>query len=242
MPDDFNPETVERRNTILKEKENSKREQGVFNDLDAAKKVYKLYPHWVFCKGILYVFDDETGLYSNEKSLFYKIISRYEDKLMLLSYNSNGEITISKVQSYRNTVNLMQKIPILIEQLCRDDDWLNKMRDTGLKKLLFMNGYFDANTNKFYDRKTYGFNPNILFMDRISHSLEDLSDLGSYMDNIKKRLFYDTLGEVVGDYLIQQLSRALMGENMKEVLIGVGKTNTGKGVLSTALQIACGLF
>ncbi len=97
------------------------------------KKVYQLYPHWVFCKGILYVFDDETGLYSNEKSLFYKIISRYEDKLMLLSYNSNGEITISKVQSYGNTVNLMQKIPILIEELCRDDDWLNKMRDTGLK-------------------------------------------------------------------------------------------------------------
>jgi phage/plasmid-associated DNA primase len=36
------------------------------------------------------------------------------------------------------------------------------------------------------------------------------------------------------------LARGLMGEQMKKILMCLGKTNTGKGILCDALQLACG--
>jgi hypothetical protein len=99
----------------------------------------------------------------------------------------------------------------------------------------------DGNQGKFYDEETYGFNPNVEFMDRIPHKWEAFTpeDL-IYMDDVKQRMFYNTLGDVVGHYQLQQLSQGLMGERMKRFLICVGKTNTGKGILCNALQLACG--
>jgi hypothetical protein len=39
-----------------------------------------------------------------------------------------------------------------------------------------MNGYFDGIEDKFYDKETYGFNSDILFMDRISHDFKHFDD------------------------------------------------------------------
>jgi hypothetical protein len=140
--------------------------------LEAAQRVFKLYPHWVYCQKTLYVFDDEEGLYSTDLITYLKIISRYADKLMLLTSGKNDEILIDKHKSYGNTYELMKRLPNLINTLCKNDDWLISMRDTGLKKLLFLNGYYDATEIKFYHKEKYGFNPKILFMDRVPHNFE----------------------------------------------------------------------
>ena len=42
---------------------------GVFNDLEAAQKVYEKYPHWVCCDGTLYVFDDKSGLWTESEEV-----------------------------------------------------------------------------------------------------------------------------------------------------------------------------
>ncbi len=60
--------------------------------------------------------------------------------------------------------------------LCQNDSWLKEKRDSCLKKLLFMNGYFDGVEDKFYDKETYRFNPDILFMNRISHDFKNFDD------------------------------------------------------------------
>jgi hypothetical protein len=62
---------------------------GVFNDKEAAETLYNLYPHFVCCKGILYVFDEELGLWSDKEELILKVMSKYDESLYLLSIDIN---------------------------------------------------------------------------------------------------------------------------------------------------------
>ena len=87
---------------LIKEHQIKDDKDGVFNDLEAAKRVYSLYPHFVYCNGELYVFNDKTGMYSTDETVIFKIINRFENKLHLLSYDKNGEVKIS-TKSYGNT-------------------------------------------------------------------------------------------------------------------------------------------
>jgi hypothetical protein len=208
----------------------------VFDDVEASMVVFKKFPHWVQCEGILYVFDQESGLWKTDITSYRTVIMKLESFLFLA--DENGKRTL---KSYGNTLILMDKIPHLIRSMCVNDNWIKQKRDSSLKKLLFNNGYFDGINKTFYDKETYGFNPDIVFMDKIHHDFlpfddNDLND----MESIKERFFYKTLGKVVGDYTIENLARGLMGDRMKRILFGLGATNTGKGVLTKALNMSCG--
>ena len=43
---------------------------GVKSDLEAAQRVMELYPNWVCCNEVLYVFDDKTGMWSDKQNIF----------------------------------------------------------------------------------------------------------------------------------------------------------------------------
>ena len=53
--------------------------EGVYTDLEASKKLFELYPYWVFCQNELYVFDNSTGMYSNTKTSYINIITQHTD-------------------------------------------------------------------------------------------------------------------------------------------------------------------
>jgi hypothetical protein len=63
-----------------------------------------------------------------------------------------------------------------------------------------------------------------------------------YMETIKQRLFCLSLGEEVGDYVILNLARGLAGDMMKRIMFGLGMSNTGKGIMTKALQLSCGQY
>ena len=93
----------------------------------------------------------------------------------------------------------------------------------------------------FYDKATNGFNPEIVFFGRIHQDLtppteEDID----YIDDLKQRLFYNALGEKVGDYLATILARGLMGDKMKNFLAALGPSNSGKTTLTTAMNMVAG--
>ena len=46
---------------------------GVKSDKDAALKVFQVWPHWVCCNGSLFVFDIETGMWSDEFNVHFKV-------------------------------------------------------------------------------------------------------------------------------------------------------------------------
>lgn len=219
--------------------------EGVSSDSEASRKVMELYPHWKYCKssldeeGDLFVFDDESGMWcKNEQAIFYKIFEKFPVELSLLTIKDGTTKKTNK--SYGTDVQLMNKALLLIKNKCQDNDWFESNINTGLYKLLFKNGYYDFKMKKFFSKAEFGFNPDIIFFDRINHNFEGF-DL-DYIEDIKQRLFYGALGKEMGDYLILTLARGLAGERMKRILFGLGVSNSGKSILARAVQNACGSY
>lgn len=216
---------------------------GVFNDLEASEKLFKLYPHWKYCEHQLYVFNDKTGMWSPDKVVHDEIVIKHTKYLYLATLDKDGNTVVSKTKSYGNTENLRNKIYSSLKTLCHDDNWLKEKQYSSLGKLLFKNGYFDSKEGLFYAKDVYGFNPEIVFFAGIPHEFEEFSDEEmEYINDIKTRLFHTPLGEKQGDFLILNLSRGLMGDMMKRFLMGLGGTNCGKSILTTAISLACGQY
>jgi hypothetical protein len=100
---------------------------GVYNDLEAARKVYKLYPHFVCCHSVLYVFDDEAGIWSDKEEIIFKIISRFTDHLYLLTINNKGEVKVNK-RGYGDSTVLKRQMIAELKPLCINDNWIITLR------------------------------------------------------------------------------------------------------------------
>ena len=96
--------------------------------------VYKLYPHWVCCNSLLFVFDDKTGLWSEAEEVMFNIISRYNEHLYLLTINKNNEIK-KATKGYGNTTTLKRQMISELKSLCINNSWLTDTNLTSLKKL-----------------------------------------------------------------------------------------------------------
>ena len=216
--------------------------EGVHSDLECAQKLFKLYPYWVTYLDDLYVFDFETGIWVNNKTAYLKIMSKYQLYLHIMVYNSEEKKWItSELKSYGNCTSLMEKVIPLLKTLNINNDWLKQKQYSSLGKLLFENGYFDFKEKKFYDKNSFGFNPDILFMGKIHHSFTNFDDDEmNYMNDVKQRFFSNVLGEEVGNYFIHNLSKGLAGDMMKRLMFCLGETDCGKSTLTTALKLSCG--
>ena len=62
----------------------------------------------------------------------------------------------------------------------------------------------------------------------------------AYIASIRDRMFSKTFGEEVGNWYILQLARGLAGDCIRRFLVGIGSSNTGKSLLSSALKSTCG--
>lgn len=108
-------------------------------------------------------------------------------------------------------------------------------------KILFNNGYYDFHKQKFFSKAEYGFNPEIVFFEKINHDFELFNDDDLiYMDSVKSRFFTLPLGEEMGNYFALALARGLAGEQLKSIYFGLGGTNCGKSVLTKAVTYSCG--
>ena len=189
-------------------------------DADVADLVLERFPHWVYCQGCLYVFDETTRMWSTDKMVHIAVLQRTVREL---------------VESKTRSLNNVQRAITQIASQSIDDSWLDRMSDTSLKKLLFNNGYYDGETGKFHTEP----NPEIMFMARIPHDYEAPTDR-TYMESIFKRFFADPLTPDVGRYYLEILSQGLMGEQMKKIVFGLGDSNTGKSTITKALQASVG--
>jgi hypothetical protein len=197
---------------------------GVNNDLEGAEKVFKLYPHWVYFKGKLFVFNNKTDLWDTDKVTHDEVIKDHTKYLFINDVkDKEGNLVKSDSKSYGNTASLRDQLHGYIKPLCRNDNWLKEKQCSSLGELLFNNGLlFDAKEGKFYDKATYGFNSNIVFFGKIHQDFvqftkEDME----YVKGIRTRLFYNPLGKEQGNFLITNLARGRMGNTMKRILFGL---------------------
>jgi phage/plasmid-associated DNA primase len=201
---------------------------GVFNDLEAAQKVYEKYPHWVCCDGTLYVFDDKSGLWTESEEVMFNIISRFNEFLYLLTINKNGE-PVKTTKGYGNSTSLQRLMLPQMKSLSINNSWLTDTNLTSLNKILFKNGFYDMSTGIF----TKQFDPKVVFFYRVQREYSIDVD-HEYIKDVKQRIFYNQLGEVIGDYLILNLARSLAGNRMKKIFFGLGETNAGKSTYVNA--------
>lgn len=213
--------------------------RGCMNDKEAAEKLFELYPFWITCQGELYVFDYTTGMYSSNNIIYNKIITAHTNYLhiMVKDESHNKDWYRSENRSYGNTSTLLDKIVTFMKTLNVNNDWLKQSQSSSLGKILFENGYYDFKTKLINDV----FNPEFVFFGKIHHSFTPFDDDDmEYIQSIKQRLFYDSMGKEVGDYFILNLARGLSGECMKRILFAIGDTNCGKGVITTATSLSIG--
>jgi len=219
---------------------------GVYTDLDATEKLFRLYPYFVFCNGELYVFDNKTGMWVNNDTAYLNIIKQHEKFLHLMVQipcKKSGELVWirSDTRSYGNTLTNMMKLIPLLKTMNINDNWISQNQSSSLGKILFYNGYYDFKKGLFYDKNKEGFNPKIVFMGRVHHDFIPF-DLGEiyYMNSIKKRFFTDPLGLSVGNYFAVNIARAFAGDMMKRILFCLGDTDCGKTTISNAILLSFG--
>lgn len=222
--------------SILPEKKKLTTKDGAETDLDACNIIVELHPYWVTCLSVLYVFNDDTGMWTDDENIIFHIFKKHEDKLHQLVRDVFGNLRkISK--GYGNTTKLMKQLLPLLKTININDEWLNVKRQSSLGKLLFMNGYLNMRNGKFYNE----FDPDIVFFNRINHNFEGFDDEAmEYMSDIENRFFLQPLGSAVGDYFILNIARALAGDLMKRILFGLGDTDCGKSIITLMLQSALG--
>ena len=193
------------------------------DELSASQQLFKEYPHWVNC-GDLYVFDDETGMWSCDDAIIHKCIIKY----------ANGSFSRShaKREGVRKT----------IKSFCVNNDWLIKAQETSRGYLLFNNGIFNGKDGKFYSKKEYSYDPKIVFFYKIDYDFDVSIITQEDVADVKQRLFTLPLGEEVGHYFLEQLSRGLMGDMLKRFMLALGESNAGKSLISKALSNSCGEY
>lgn len=203
-------------------------------DLDASKLVYPLIKDQVvFCKNVLYLYQDHMWI-SDETAILNLLMKQVMDLQIWMKTDKEDRPFSHNVKSARNIVTAV----ICIVQSTPDNNWLKRSQTSSLGKLLFTNGYYDAPAKKFMTFDDLSYDKSIVFWGRIHHDFEAFDV--EYLDDIQHRFFYQTLGTEAGDFLTLQLARGLMGDMVKQVIFGLGGTNTGKTVLTTALTNSLG--
>lgn len=200
--------------TMIEEDE----EDEEYNDVDESIHVLSQYKHWVLCKDELYVFDDKNGMWTTCIHTKRRIITEY----------ARGK--------YKKQTTAINSLLSVLPSQCniKNDKWIDQNWDSSLGKLLFNDGYYDSTNDIFYKE----FNPSILFFGKIHLDYKGFDN--DKMIEIKQKLFIDTLGDEVGEYQLQLLSRSIFGDKLKTIGFGLGNTNCGKSTITQAFKRSCG--
>ena len=75
---------------------------GVESDCEAVQKVMELYPHWVCCKEVLYVFDMKTGMWSDKQNVHLSVLGDLEEHLHLIAFDEKKMEWKRYARSYGN--------------------------------------------------------------------------------------------------------------------------------------------
>jgi len=214
-------------------------DMGVFDDNDAAQTLYKLYPHWVTCNKELFTYNEDTGLWGCNTEDHLNIAKKYINELRLNVKDDNGDIK-KTLYSYGATLSKFTAMIPFLKSININDNWLTEKANSSLGYVYFKNGYLDMENKVFY--KT--FNPEIVSFNRLEwdYNPDEEDDNHEYRQSIINRFFVNPLNAHSGSYLILELAKALAGDLDKRFIFGLGTSNCGKSILTTAIKNAFGKY
>jgi hypothetical protein len=204
----------------------------VIDDVYAARKFIELMGNQIVRdKNDVYFFNGVNGLWEKNDTAFRIAVTKHKFNLLF-------EDTTGKIINYggiEKNVNSMKK---WILSLLPDNNFISNNIDTSIGKLLFTDGIYDFVTDTF----TTGFNPNIIFFKRINRNYPTDRD-EDIIKIVNKILFIDAFNDgnnnEAGTYFKKILCVSLIGDYLrKKFFFGVGKSNSGKGLLVSAFRNA----
>ena len=198
-----------------------KEEFPEYSEIDMKNMVLKEWEHFHYSNKLLYMFDDANGMYTSDKACMRTKIT---------------DVLLSKTGSKALTIVRLTAVMKHIEGACNEPDWLNDNANSSLGYILYKNGYYDFKQGKFYEDYT----PDIVFMWRLNYDYNFNID-NDYVDSIRRRFFYEPLGVDVGDYYLEQLSRAVAGDVIKKFFLCIGSSgDNGKSTITNILNSVLG--
>jgi hypothetical protein len=210
----------------------------IIDDVYAASQFVKIMnKKIVFCEGILYVFNEESGLWTNDNAVIRRYINNHNEELKFKQMNEeNGKIQVFNYSGKEvNIINMLKNCGIFCQNNCFFTEKLRSSKG----KLLFQNGIYDFKSDTF----TEGFDAEIVFFGRISRPYNpNVND--EIVKNVDKILFRDPFYEEdfeCADYFKIGLARGMAWDyEAKKSYFGIGDSNAGKGVLTDAFTSAFG--
>ena len=235
MPEDFRPEDA-----VTAGQAGDEKLKTANNDQEASQLIWdeKMKDILVFSYGIFYYKKD--GVWIQDRKLIESDIRYYVINSEI--YSMKGEKKVDYCQNRRNADNVTKNI-LDIAVHFSDDNWVQQLFHSSLGKILFNNGYYDFRKSKFFKiGEEEGYDDTIKFTAKIPFdmNMDFTEDDVAYIASIRDRMFSKTFGEEVGNWYILQLARGLAGDCIRRFLVGIGSSNTGKSLLSSALKSTCG--
>jgi hypothetical protein len=209
----------------------------VKSDKEAGDMIYEqLKTRLMYSKHALYFKKDNVWL--SHKETIESAVRRYVMDAKLYRLDAHNEPVV-----YSESMNHARNITTVVLDntvVHYDDQWLLSTFDSSHGKVLFTNGYYDMIQGAFISSMDPKFDTSVAFFEHIPYPFDESYDNASYMETIKHRLFSLPFGEEMGNFYLLKLARALAGDGEKKFLAGIGSSNTGKSVITSALMNTIG--
>lgn len=209
----------------------------VESDGDAQRKLFLIEGanKFKFCHGVLFIFDENTGMFVNQSEDKYATLTYYlrkNENYLVKVISSDPKTGREKTESYGSSTALAIKIRTWVESAARDNDWYKNTDDSSLGYMLFIDGIYNFKTGTF----TPGFDPNIVFHNRCPQKFpkRDDDDIKYAMD-----LSFGALLEKPIRFIIA-FGCALAGTQLKHFYFGPGSTDAGKSKLIEMFEYVFG--
>lgn len=220
---------------------------NVSSDKSAAEVVFSMYPFFMNTPSGIVMFDESSGIWTTDEAVWARIISYYS--VLLKRPTKDGWIKYGEDVSAINKVTASIK-SVVPTSICRFLD----MKNTSLRKLLYSNGIFHgesctfAEAERIGDENKYCFmNTDILFFGRIDDDFllipeSRAEQMEADMQDMRDALFYSIHGPEVGEYQLECLADALLGEPFKGFFINIGDPNSGKSTIKALIEASFGSY
>jgi len=209
----------------------------LIDDAYAAKKFCELLgDKLIYDTGDLWVFNDETGMWSRDKVALERVATALNGKLVFKQMGPKGV----KVYDYSGCVDKRSVMLRMVESVAAPRDGFMRSRITSdVGKLLFANGIYDFATDTF----SPDFDPEIVFTGRINRPFpteRDEEKIAFIQHNTFDEPF---MGSGDGEVMRHQLMRGCLGDfTRKKGFIGIGPHDSSKGMSQQLVQTGMGSF
>lgn len=209
----------------------------VVDDAYAARKFCELMgDKLIMDSGQIWVFNDDIGMWSDEKSALERVVTSLNGKLVFRQMGPLGVKTFDYSGSVEKRSALTKMLPSVAPLR---DGYMKSRLDSDIGKLLFQDGIYDFTTDTF----SQDFDPNIIFTARMPGKFPVERD-ETKIEFIRKNTFEEPFAGTGDDRtLLHELMRAAYGDfARKKMVVGLGPNDCSKGMTTLLTTTAFGSY